>query len=223
MSNREYKSDAQRGYDRNRYGPDSTSEVIGGKSNLETSVSEGISFCPSCGSMMLPYRGVYKCNSCGCSTDSPTTNNSSRSTKSKTFLELNVKTHNLKINNRLFVSGYLGLKNDYVLINAEIEIYFAGQFLKSIFTDEDGYYQFAFQVNKIGKQEVMAVYRGSSEYEMSTAIDYVNVTGTIVNVSGKSNHNEDFITKLEKLVSLYERGLLTDEEFAEMKRKLILE
>ena len=117
----------------------------------------------------------------------------------------------------------MGLKNDYVLINAEIEIYFAGQFLKSIFTDGDGYYQFAFQVNKIGKQEVMVVYRGSSEYEMSTAIDYVNVTGTRVNVSGKSNHNEDFITKLEKLVSLYERGLLTDEEFAEMKRKLILE
>ncbi|WP_442920468.1 SHOCT domain-containing protein [Methanobrevibacter sp.] len=34
-------------------------------------------------------------------------------------------------------------------------------------------------------------------------------------------NNDDFITKLEKLVALYEKGLLTDEEFTKMKRKLI--
>lgn len=224
MSNREYISDTQKGFNKQRHGkykPDQ-SEVIGGKSHVQTSVSKGLSFCPSCGAMMLPTRDGYKCNSCGYFTDDSTDTTSHAPTKSRTYLELNVKKHNLKINTSLFVSGYLRLKNDYVLVNAEIEIYFTGQFLKSTVTDEDGYYQFTFTANKIGKQEVMVVYPGSSEYEISTAVDYVNVTGSkVITKTTTSNSNDDFITKLEKLVDLYERGLLTDEEFSEMKRKLI--
>ena len=223
MSNREYKSDMQKGFDKQSHGKynPGQSEVIGKKSHIQTSVSKGLSFCPSCGAMMLPTRDGYKCNSCGYVSDGSTDTASRIPTKSKTYLELNVKKHDLKINSSLLVSGYLRLKNDYILINAEIEIYFSGQFLKYTFTDEEGYYQFTFPVKKIGKQEVMVVYRGDSEYEMSTSVDYVNVTNTKVNVSVKSNHDDDFITKLEKLVDLYERGLLTDEEFSELKRKLI--
>ena len=136
-------------------------------------------------------------------------------------MNLNVKKHNIKINDKLFISGYLRLKHDYILVNAEIEIYISGQFLKSTFTDEDGYYQFTFPVTKMGKQEIKVIYNGSAKYEMSTATDYIYVNNKKVKVSVKSNNNDDFITKLEKLASLYERGLLTDEEFTEMKRKLI--
>lgn len=37
MSNREYRSDAQKGYDKSKFNTDYTSEVIGRRSNLKTS------------------------------------------------------------------------------------------------------------------------------------------------------------------------------------------
>ncbi len=214
-------------------------------SNPEVTASKGVYFCLECGAMMLPKYGKWECN-CGYSTDdsereynlsvdNPPVDNPQidnkppihtgstkvqfpySSAKSKTFIDLTVKNSNLKINQQLSISGHLNLKNDYVLVNAEIEIYFAGKFIESIYTDDNGYFESNFLVDAAGKQEVEAFYSGSSNYESSIAKDYVNVTGREV----IGSNDDDIISQLEKLGALYERGLLTDEEFEEMKRKLI--
>lgn len=57
----------------------------------------------------------------------------------------------------------------------------------------------------------------------SLLIDLLNQYINKINVSSSNNsNNNDSINNLEKIIQMYENGLLTEEEFAEMKKKLII-
>ena len=132
-----------------------------------------------------------------------------------------VENKDLKINEQLSFFGYVNLRNNYVLVNAEIKIYFGGAFIKSVYADEGGYFESSFQVNIAGKQEIKAYYEGDSRRESSAAKVYVNVTKQNNFISKTPKIDNQVISDLERIGDLYERGLLTTEEFEELKRKLI--
>ena len=222
MSNREKISDAQRDFDGGkRYGgSDGITDIIR-PSNPKTSASKGVDFCPKCRAMMFKRSDGWCCTSCGYTTEDPSKKVPQDVTKRKSFFELNIGKHDLKINQELSISGHLNLRFDYVLINAEIDIYLAGKFVESTFTNDEGYFESTFRVKTAGKLEIKVVYKGSSDYEMATAIDYVNVIGKQNTFSSTPKVDNSVISDLERISNLYKQGFLTYEEFQKLKKMYI--
>lgn len=217
-------SDSQRKFNEGKLGyTEDTIVDIVRPSRPNVSASKGLEFCPRCKGTMYKSGKLWQCTRCGYDTDDPAKYNPlySLPTKRKTYIDLIVENKDLKINEQLSFFGYVNLRNNYVLVNAEIKIYFGGAFIKSVYADEGGYFESSFQVNIAGKQEIKAYYEGDYRRESSAAKVYVNVTKQNNFISKTPKIDNQVISDLERIGDLYERGLLTTEEFEELKRKLI--
>lgn len=153
--------------------------------------------------------------------------------KKKTDLSL-TSNNNIFLGNNLIISGYLKekseeredegyedkleVKNEIRLVNKGINVFIDDMFIKTVITNNKGFFKDFLQAKIPGKRTIKVVYDGDWEYEMAHCSTEINIIGDDDDVAEQTEGIGD---QLEKIACLYQNGLLTDEEFKLAKEKII--
>ena len=142
--------------------------------------------------------------------DDESTNSNS---KKKTSLTLR-SNNNILLGKNIVISGFLNDDGGNVLKNKGILVYIDETYIKTVVTNDNGHFKEFFLAKFPGNREIKCVYEGDWEFERSSSV-------TNTNVIGENEDEENIADQLEKIAQLYERGLLSDDEFKAAKEKII--
>lgn len=137
--------------------------------------------------------------------------------RKKTSIELRPISNNVLLGKSLTISGFLRDTNGNRMVNKGVVVFFDNQFVKTIITNNNGFFKEYFLAKSPGKREIKLVYDGDWEFEKTSASKIVN----FIDTNKKENVKEGIGDQLEKLAKLYTSGLLSEDEFKIAKKKLI--
>lgn len=154
--------------------------------------------------------------------------------KKETDLSL-TSNNNIFLGNNIVISGYLKekpeendgnkyenkleAKNVKTLVNKGVNVFIDGIFIKTVITNRNGFFKDFLLAKYPGKREIKVVYDGDWQYHKSHCLTEINIIGG----DDDCNENEvsDIGSQLEKIANLYQKGLLSEEEFKIAKEKII--
>lgn len=133
--------------------------------------------------------------------------------KKKTILNLK-SNNNILLGKHIVVSGSLNDTDGKALKNKGILVYIDDLFIKTIITNERGVFKEFLLAKFPGKREIKCVYEGDWEFEKACVV-------TNTNIIGENEQEENIADQLERIANLYEKGLLSDDEFESAKEKIL--
>lgn len=145
------------------------------------------------------------------------------STKKITNIELDEIHKKLEANQHFQISGHLSAKIDEddedkeKLVNKGVVIFLNDRFVKTVITNENGYFKDYFIPENPGEYKITAYYDGNWRYEKAKSSQSVEISGPNI----RKNVEDKSLEKLDEYINLYKEGLLTEDEFKALKEKLI--
>jgi len=144
--------------------------------------------------------------------------------KKTTFIDLYMPLNEVDLGKNFIISGYLRYEKDskYVsMVNKGVVVFINGNFVKTLITNDDGYFKDYFMTKSAGEYNITAYYDGNWEYEKISSSGSITVTEPVDYKNMKSGDSD--LEKLEKIVNMYQQGMLSDDEFKALKKKIIKE
>lgn len=117
------------------------------------------------------------------------------------------------------ISGYLTDEDKNKLANKGIVIFLDDKFVKTVISNNDGYFKDYFLAKNSGKLKITAYYDGNWKYEKTSASDIIDIKESVQ--IKQSTNVERHIENLEKIVDLYQQGMINEEEFKALKERII--
>ena len=140
--------------------------------------------------------------------------------KNRTSIDLKTN-NNILLGKNMTLSGYLADENGNTLENKAITVYIDDIFVKTIITNPKGLFKDFLVAKSSGKREIRCVYDGDWEYEKCCAEAVINIIGENGEMNVEDGEASDIGSQLEKIANLYEKGLLSDDEFVMAKEKIL--
>lgn len=145
------------------------------------------------------------------------------STKKITDIKLDAINKKIKTNQHFQISGHLTAKIDEdddekeELVNKGVVIFLNDKFVKTVITNEKGYFKDYFIPENPGEYKITAYYDGNWRYEKAKSSQSVEIYGSNI----RKDVEDKSLEKLDEYIKLYKEGLLTKDEFKALKEKLI--
>jgi hypothetical protein len=138
--------------------------------------------------------------------------------KVETRIEFYYRKKKIEFGKNIPIKGYLEVGDNIGLENAPIELYFNDDFVNTVITNDKGIFK-AFIPNEVpGHHDIRLFFRGNWQYESCEISKPVPYKGLPEKSQSKAG---GFVGELVALADLYERGLLSDDEFKAFKEKLL--
>ncbi|WP_407391675.1 SHOCT domain-containing protein [Methanobrevibacter sp.] len=141
--------------------------------------------------------------------------------KNKTSIDLKTN-NNILLGKNMTISGYLADEEGNTLVNKGITVYIDDVFVKTLITNGKGFFKDFLVAKFPGKREINCIYEGDWEYEKCSSKTIINIIGDNDDESNDGDREAvDIGSQLEKIANLYQKGLLSDDEFRLAKEKII--